>query len=131
MYYNLPPHLPKSPIYQKALDIFALSQNISIYLRDDLSYLKNNGEEDENIYVSGDIVQQSVSLGSEIIKVELEHCKEKKHKQLYSLRRLTNRLYRNCIKLEKCNSNGKDYLPILRKELKIFKKLQNHWALTL
>jgi hypothetical protein len=33
--------------------------------------------------------------------------------------------------LEKSNSNGKDFLPILRQELKKFRKLQRHWMLTL
>ena len=131
MLYNTPSNLSELPIYQKALDIFALSQNISIYFSDDLSDLKSDGSEDLNIYFSGDIVQQSVSLVPEIVNAELERYSERKHKHVASLKRLTNKLYKNSYRLERSNSNGKDFLPILRSELKKFKKLQRSWLLTL
>ena len=64
-------------------------------------------------------------------KAELEKFSDKKHKHIASVRRLTNLLYKNCSRVEKSNSNGKDFLPILRSELKKFKKLQSTWMLTL
>ncbi len=128
---NIPSNLSELPIYKKAIEIFALSQNISMYLRHDLSSLKSDGTEDANIYFSGDIVQQSVSLAPEIVKAELERFSDKKHKHIASLKRLTNKLYKNSYRLERSNSNGKDFLPILRSELKKFKKMQHHWMLTL
>ncbi|NNC50789.1 MAG: hypothetical protein HKO01_09665 [Flaviramulus sp.] len=128
---NTPLNLSELPVYQKALEIFALSQNISVYLNHDLSALKSDGSEDDNIYFSGDIVQQSVSLVPEIVNAELERYSENKHKHIASLKRLTNKLYKNSYRLEKSNSNGKDFLPILRHELKKFKKLQRTWMLTL
>ena len=131
MLYNIPPHLSDLPIYKKAIEIFALSQSISSYLNQDLSALKEDGTEDNNIYFSGDIVQQSVSLAPEIANVELLRHSDRKYKHLASLKRLTNLLYKNSYRLEKSNSNGKDFLPILRSELRKFKKLQRHWMLTL
>jgi len=128
---NTPLNLSELPIYQKALEIFALSQNISVYLNHDLSDLKRDGSEDNNIYFSGDIIQQSVSLAPEILNAELERHSEKKYKHIASLRKLTNRLYKNSYRLEGSNSNGKDFLPILRSELKKFKTLQSSWMLTL
>ena len=128
---NTPLNLSELPIYQKALEIFALSQDISGYLNYDLSELQADGSEDNNIYFSGDIIQQSVSLAPEILNAELERHSEKRHKHIASLRKLTNRLYKNSYRLERSNSNGKDFLPILRSELKKFKKLQSSWMLTL
>lgn len=128
---NTPLNLSELPIYKKAVEIFRLSQNISMYLNQDLSILKNDGTEDSNIYFSGDIVQQSVSLAPEILNAELERCSERKYKHIASLKRLTNMLYKNSYRLERSNSNGKDFLPILRSELKKFKKLQRIWLLTL
>ena len=128
---NTPQNLSELPIYKKALDIFALSQNISTYLNHDLSALKEDGSEDKNIYFSGDIVQQSVSLVPEIVNAELERYSERKYKHIASLKRITNMLYKNSYRLERSNSNGKDFLPILRRELKKFKKLQRNWMLTL
>ena len=131
MLHNTPLNLSELPVYQKALEIFALSQNISMYLNNDLSNLKLDGSEDNDIYFSGDIIQQSVSLVPEIVNAELERYSERKYKHIASLKRLTNMLYKNSYRLEKSNSNGKDFLPILRSELKKFKKLQRSWLLTL
>lgn len=131
MMYTIPSHLPDMPIYKKALEIFSLSRKISTYLNYDLSHLLADGKEDQNIYFSGDIVQQSESLVPEIIKAEAEIYSENRHKHADSVRRLTNLLYKNCARLEQSSSNGKDFIPILRKELKNFRKLQRNWMLTL
>jgi len=131
MNYNLPSHLSDLPIYKKAMDIIMLSRNISTYLNHDLSYLNADGTEDNNIYFSGDIVQQSTNLAPEIINAERERFSDKKHKHLESLDQLTYQLYNNCERLEHSNSNGRDYLPILRGELRKFRKLQRSWMMTL
>ena len=124
-------HFPQSAIYKKAQEIFALSNNISQYFIHDFSALNDEGTEHEHIYFTGDIVQQSVSLAPEILKAEQKVFSEEKQKHIASVTRLTNALFRNCERLERTHSNGKDFLPILRKELKKFRKLQRTWMLTL
>jgi len=131
MIYSTPSHLSNSPIYTKALEIFSLTRKISYYLNYDLSNLKIDGTEDKHIYFSGDIVQQSELLGPEIIKAEIEPFSRNKHKHADRVERLTKLLYKNCKRLEHCNSNGKDFIPILRKELRLFRKLQRNWMMTL
>lgn len=113
------------------MDIIVLSRSISTYLIQDLSYLNPDGSEDNNIYFTGDIIQQSTNLAPQIINAEQESCSDKKSKHLERLDCLTTRLYSNCRRLEKSNSNGRDYLPILRGELRKFRKLKHHWMLTL
>ncbi len=131
MNYNLPSHLSELPIYKKAMDIIMLSRSISTYINHDLSYLNDDGSEDSNIYFTGDIIQQSSNLAPEIINAERERFSDKKHKHIASLDRLTSQLYSNCKRLERSKSNGRDYLPILRGELKKFRKLQRSWMMTL
>ncbi len=121
----------QSALYKKALEIFTLSRHISFYLSHDLAYLKRNGKEDKNIYFTGDIVQQSVSLAPQILKAESQSFSEEKHKYAASVMRLSNLIYKNCERLERINSNGKDFLPLLRKEIRKFRKLQHTWRLTL
>lgn len=128
---NIPSNPYFLPFYEKAVEIMTLSHRISNYLNQDLSALLQDGAEDNYIYFSGDIVQQSVSLAPEIVKAEQERHSDKKHKHIASLQRLTNLLNKNIKRLENCNSNGKDYLPLLNSELKKFKKLQRTWLLTL
>ena len=128
---NIPSHLSELPIYKKAMEIYILSRSISSYIQYDLSGLKPDGTEDDDIYFSGDIIQQSVSLAPEIVSAELESSSDRKYEHLASLQKLTNLLYKNSYRLERSNSNGKDFFPILRSELKKFKKLQRNWMLTL
>ena len=127
----IPNNFSQSALYKKAMEIFNLSRNISTYLVYDLAPLQASSKEDEHIYFSGDIVQQSVSLAPEILKAESEPFSEEKHKYAASVVQLTNSLYKNCERLERVNSNGKDFLPMLRTELKKFRKLQRTWMLTL
>lgn len=131
MNYNLHSYLSDLPIYKKAQDIILISRSISTYLNQDLCGLKTDGTEDENIYFSGDIVQQSNSLAPTILNIELERHSENKYKHIEALDRLTYLLYKNCIRLENANSNGKDYLPLLKSELRKFKKMKRHWMMTL
>jgi len=128
---NFSNNLHLSPIHKKALEIFDISRNISKYMMSDLAPLQKNGNEDPNIYFTGDIIQQSVSLAPEILKAESKIFSEEKHKHTTSITNLANGLYKNSLRLEDVNSNGSDFLYLLRKEIKKFKDLQRKWMLTL
>ena len=129
MLHAYPSHLHHLPIYKKAREIFSLSQKISRYLHYDLSSMKHDGTEDPDIYFTGDIVQQSESLGPEIIKAEMNS--DKKYSHAKTLEWLIMRLNNTCKRLENSSSNGRDFIPVLRKELKKFRKLQHSWMLNL
>ena len=118
-------------LLQKAQHIGRLSKAISAYLMNDLVSLGANGSENPNIYFSGDIVQQSICLSEEIIKAERTLVPYKKYMHACTLRWLTYRLMQNCKRLEQCNSNGKNFIQILKIELKKFKRLHKYWMLTL
>ncbi len=120
-----------SPVYRKAIEILDISRHISNYLVQDLAVLNKNGTEDQDIYFTGDIIQQSISLVPNILRAESEPFAEEKHKYAASVTRLTNLLYKNCERLELSNSNGREFLRILRFELKKFRKLQRIWKMTL
>lgn len=113
------------------MEIFTLSKNISQYLVHDLSKLDKNGNEHPDIYFTGDIVQKSVSLFPEIAHAERKIYTEEKHKHAASVEHLTNSIYKNCVRLEKSVPNGKEFISLLRNELKRFRKMQRVWLLTL
>ncbi|WP_025742242.1 hypothetical protein [Aquimarina pacifica] len=118
-------------LHKKALEIFRLSRNISTYLIHDLSSLQNNGSENPHIYFTGDIIRQSDLLALKIISAENQAFQDDRIKHANSLIHITNRLYKNCQRLEQSQSNGKEFLILLRKELRKFKHLQRNWLLTL
>ena len=128
MTHSTPSHPFHLPVYKKAIEMVSLSRKISDYLQDDLSKLKPDGQEFQEIYFTGDIIQQSESLAPEILKAE--RSLNGKHVHAQTLEWLTFRLNKTLKRLENTSSNGKDFIPLLRKELKHFKKLQRSWMMT-
>ena len=117
--------------YNKAVEIALISKRISNYLNGNLCVLKPNGREDINIYFSGDIVRQSSSLLPHILSVNQEVFSDKKQHYVKIVKWLIRGLVTNCKHLENCNSNGSEFISILRKELRRLKKIQGKWLLTI
>lgn len=120
-----------SALYFKAQEIMQISRRISDYIIPDLAVLNENGTEDKSIYFTGDIIRNSHSLILNINKAETEYFQDTRMKYVASVSKLTERLYKSCERLEYANSNGKEFLPILRRELLKFRKLQKVWRLSL
>ncbi|SHJ56213.1 hypothetical protein [Aquimarina spongiae] len=118
-------------LYQKAREIFTLSRSVSNYLVEDLAPLQHNGDENPHVYFTGDIVRQSDALAPHIINAENQTFQDDRIRHANSLIRITNKLYRNCERLEQSESNGKEFVILLRKELRKFRKLQRSWVMTL
>lgn len=113
------------------MEIIQLAKHISYYLIHDLAPLQMNGKENPDIYLTGDIIQQSVSLGPEILKAENHPLQDEKDKYAASVQHLSNRLYQSCKRLQHTQSNGNDFLPLILKEIRKFRKLQYSWRLNL
>ncbi len=108
-----------------------ISRRISDYLVPDLAILNDRGTEDTNVYFTGDIIRHSHSLVTNIDKAESEYFQDSRMKYVTSVAQLTERLYNACERLEYVNSNGREFLKILRTELQKFRKLQRTWKLSL
>ncbi len=122
---------PRKALYHKAREIMEISRHISDYLIPDLAVLKENGVEDKYVYFTGDIIRQSNSLIPNIVKAENEFFQEARTQYILAVGNLTDRLSRNCEMLENANSNGREFVKLLKKEIKKFRKLQRVWKLTL
>ena len=118
-------------LYNQAIEVLKLSRSVSNYLVYDLAHLKKDGSEDPCVYFTGDIVRQSDSLAPEILKAENQAFQDDRLKHAASLDQLTSSLYRTCERLERAESNGKDFVRILRREIRKFRKLQHKWMMTL
>ena len=118
-------------LYPLALEIRKLSAHVSFYIREDLNTLDLNGIENDFIYFSGDIVQNSDSLIPEIIQAETVHSTDEKLKHAEAVKKFSSKLYSNCKQLENSNSRGIEFIKLLRSELKKFPKNINDWSLTL
>jgi len=117
--------------YNKAIKIGSLSKMISDYLNTDLSTLKLDGREDINIYFLGDIIRQSSFLAPYIKKINQEVFSEQRYHYANNIKLLTKKLLINCKRLENCNSDGSEFLSILKTELRRFNIIQKKWLLTI
>lgn len=121
----------KSPIYKKALEIVTLSRDISRYLNYDMTTLTKEGQENPAIYLTGDIILHSNFLGISILEAEAETLSENRDKYLTAIEKWTYRLHKNCERLEQNVENGKEFIRLLKKELRRFRILQRKWMMTL
>jgi len=121
----------KSPIYNKALEILSLSRNISNYLNYEMANLKYEGTEHPAIYLTGDIILHSNYLGDSILDAEKEVLSEKRDKHLTAIEKWTYRLHKNCERLEQQSDYGKDFIRLLKYEVRRFRVLQRKWMLSL
>ena len=129
MLYKLPHS--SSAVFEKAKDIFTLSQGLSEYVRGELAALKKDGNENQELYITGDIIQQSTLLLPEIINAEQKEYSSDRAKHIASVKHLTSRIYKTCERLETSLTTGKDFVWMIRKDIRKFQKLQIHWRLTL
>ena len=120
-----------SALYFKAQEIMQISRRISDYLVPDMAVLNEGGSEDKSIYFTGDIIRNSHSLILNINKAETEFFQDTRMQYVASVSKLTDRLYKNCERLEYVSSNGREFLVVLRKEIQRFRKLQRVWKLSL
>ena len=121
----------KSPIYKKALDILSLSENISQYLNYEMSTLSYDGKEHPAIYLTGDIILHSNFLGDSILNAENEVLSENRDKHLTAIEKWAYRLHKNCERLEQQSDNGKEFIHLLKHEVRRFRTLQRKWILSL
>ena len=106
-----------------------ISRRISDYLIPDLVQLNEKGADNKFVYYTGDIIRYSDSLINNISKAENELFQDSRSKYVNSVAHVMDRLFRYCETLEQANSNGKDFLGVLRKELLKFQKIHSTWKL--
>lgn len=119
------------PLYYKALEILTLSRHMSYLFCEDLIGSESYGPEDEKIYFTGDIVQQSYNLAPEILRAENQPYAEDKRRYAQRIKQLTKKLLYTCDRLENSPIQSKEFLPLFRQELRQFRKLQRTWTLML
>jgi len=125
------PRQASDALYSKAREIVNISKSVAEYLLPDLSGLNEKGLEDKNVYYTGDIIRYSESLLSNITKAESEFFQESRRQYVQAVELLSNRISKRCEYLEFANSNGRDFVRILHKEVRKFRKLEKIWRLTL
>jgi hypothetical protein len=123
VYHSSKPNINQLVIYKKSLDIFKLSREVASYITDDKDMISmyRSGNKTDNY--ADNLVMNAFRLVPKIVEVETQHSKSIKLKLAKSLRYFIDRIYQDCLQLEHSKIQGKDFVQLLRKELKNLRKV--------
>ncbi|MBL4938987.1 MAG: hypothetical protein JKY16_01640 [Lutibacter sp.] len=115
-------------IYKKSLDIFKLSRRVAAYITDDkdLISMYKSGSLSDNY--ADNLVMNAYRLVPKIVETETQNTMSLKLKYAKSLQYFIERIYQDCLKLESIKIQGKDYVQLLRKELKKLRKIHVNYV---
>jgi len=118
-------------IYQKSLDIFKLSRHVASYVTDDKDMISmyRSGSKSDNY--ADNLVMNAFRLVPKIVETEIQENPILKLRYAKSLRYFIDCLYQDCLKLESLKIQGKDFVKLLRRELKKLRKIHRHYVNTL
>jgi len=118
-------------IYKKSLDIFKLSRRVASYITDDKDVISmyRSGNASDNY--ADNLVMNAFRLVPKIVETETQENPRLKLKYAKSLRYFIDRLYHSCLQLEKTKIQGKDFVVMLRRELKLLRKIHRGYVRSL
>ncbi len=124
-------HLNQLVIYQKSLDIFKLARRIASYITNDKAMLSMYLSVNKIDKYADNLVMNAFGLVPKIVETECQENPYLKLKYAKSLRYFIDGLYQNCLQLEGTKIQGKDFVRLLRKELRHLRKIHKHYVKSL
>jgi hypothetical protein len=120
--------LGKSVFYQKSLAIFELARRVASYITDDKDMISmyRSGSKTDNY--ADNLVMNAYRLVPKVVEVEIQENPDKKLKYARALRYFIDRIYQDCLTLENTRIQGKDFVQILRSELKHLRKIHKKYV---
>ncbi len=115
--------LNHSIIYQKSIDIFKLSRSVASYVTDDKDVISMYHSGDRVDNYADNLIMNAFKLVPKVVETETQESPSKKLRYAKSLRYFIDRLYQDCLHLEGSRIHGKDFVRLLRKELKSLRKI--------
>lgn len=131
MYNSAEQNINQLIIYKKSLDIFKLSRRVASYITDDKDTISmyRSGKKADNY--ADNLVMNAFRLVPKIVETEIQENPSTKLKSAKSLRYYIDRLYHSCLQLENSKIQGKDFVIMLRRELKILRKIHRKYVRSL
>jgi hypothetical protein len=118
-------------IYQKSLYIFKLARRITSYITNDKDILSMYMSDKKSCRYADNLLMNALGLVPKIVETECQANPSLKLKYAQSLRYFIDGLYQNCLQLESTKIQGKDFVRLLRKELRHLRKIHKHYVKSL
>jgi len=124
-------NLGQSIIYQKSIDVFKLSRSVASYITDDKDVISMYRSGDKSDNYADNLVMNAFRLVPKVVETETQESPTKKLKYAKSLRYFIDVIYQDCLKLERTKIQGKDFVRLLRNELKSLRKIHRLYVSSL
>ncbi|WP_047420094.1 hypothetical protein [Cellulophaga sp. Hel_I_12] len=124
-------NLTTLPVYRKAMDLCFISREIVSYVTNnkDLLYLyKSNSFRDS---IADAILTDAILIPQKIALAERSSCDAIRNTTLLHINIMTKNILSYCRGLEKDGVKEREYISLLRDELKKFRKSYNIWKRSL
>jgi hypothetical protein len=115
------------PVYQKALELCRMSREIASYVtfnKDLLKLYKSNSLRD---IIADSLLTDAILIPQKIASVEFSGSKAEKIKNVSFINIMIQNINSYCTGLERDGVKEKEYLNLLRKEIKSFRKSFKKW----
>ena len=120
-------NLKALPVYKKALDLCAMSREIASYFshnHDLLTLYKSNSLRD---HIADSLLSDAILIPQQIAQAENSKSVAVRMKSVTFINIMTRNILSYCNGLEKDGVKEKEYLNLLRKEIKSFRKSFKKW----
>ena len=121
-------HLKQLPIYQKAVEIYALSRNVTNYLSNDKdlsSLYRSSLQSDKDME---EIVITALGLPMQVAEAQTTGDFKKRLHIQETISKAIETIRHRCKALRKSHSKNADYLRLFSKELAHFKRMHLQWS---
>lgn len=118
------------PVYRTAMNLCFISREIVSYLthnKDLLQLYKSNSFRDT---VADAILTDAILIPQKIALAERSSCNSTRNSTVLHIHIMTKNILSYCRGLEHDGVKEKEYINLLREELKIFRKSYKHWKRT-
>lgn len=120
-------NLGQIPIYRKALELCATSRAIASYVTFNKDLLKLYTSNSFRDIVADALLTDTILISQKIAQTEFSHSADEKRRNVSFIRVMLRNINSYCTGLER-DGHEKEYLNLLRQEIKSFRKSLKKWT---
>lgn len=124
-------NLKHLPVYKKAMDLCIMSREIASYVslnKDLLKLYQSNSHRDT---IADSLLTDAILIPQKIVQVQFSSCNLERIQNLTFINIMLRNISSYCLGLEKDGIKEKEYLDLLRTEIRSFRKHYKRWKISL
>jgi hypothetical protein len=115
------------PIYRKALELCTMSREIASYVTFNKDLMRLYESKSLRDIMANSILTDSILIPQKIAQVEYSNCTNERKETISYINIIMRNINSYCMGLEKHGVKETEYINLLRKEIKSFRKSYKAW----